>query len=228
MIVITLSSSKLSYYCAKSLFMRQKKFIIVLLNLLVVACLSESVRPVMLFAKSDLKDQTIYQQYLKTSIAQSLTQAGQKIVAGLVYANNNLLIASYIPEISALSDWDDETRIILYQYQQKQHTFKRIQFVTRSGQSLRGRLNNWKVQDLNGDGAPELILRGQTASIPVRQTFMLLTYPHGGAFKNRWVPLLLKESKSIELVIKPKLTLITRDRGQTQKFDLIIKDDRLL
>jgi hypothetical protein len=77
----------------------------------------------------------------------------------------------YAPEQSAISNWDDETRLILYR--PRQTDFERTQFVSKAGQAVPGRTNDVEIRDLDGDGIEEIIVRGRPHGPVSKATIMI-------------------------------------------------------
>lgn len=73
---------------------------------------------------------------------------------------NEALVATYVPEQSALSEWDDETRLTRYWLKGEREPWQKAQFVSKAGQSVKGELGALARVDLNGDGEPEIVAFG--------------------------------------------------------------------
>lgn len=77
----------------------------------------------------------------------------------------------HAPEQSAISNWDDETRLVLYR--PGTTDFERTQFVSKAGQAVPGRTDNLEVRDLDGDGVEELLIRGRPHGPVGKSTVMI-------------------------------------------------------
>jgi hypothetical protein len=77
----------------------------------------------------------------------------------------------HAPEQSAISNWDDETRVVLYR--PGQGDFERTQFVTKAGQAVPGRTDDVEIYDLDQDGVEEIIIRGRPHGPVGKATVMI-------------------------------------------------------
>lgn len=97
--------------------------------------------------------------FMKDPILPRLEALGQEVVAAKQLSPNELLVALYEPERGALSNWDDETRLVLYR--REAVGFERSAFVTKAGQSMPGRAVGLLLTDLDGDRLSEAFLVGR-------------------------------------------------------------------
>lgn len=107
-------------------------------------------------------------EFLQDPILGRLEALGQEVLAAEQLSPNELLVAVYEPLRGALSNWDDETRLILYR--RGPQGFERVAFVTKAGQSLPGRAAGLLLTDLDGDRLSEAFLvglpRGAEGKVP--------------------------------------------------------------
>lgn len=120
------------------------KPIFALLLLLAMAPAAQAASPVTLeaFDRSDAADK--------------LRSLGCEIVAVWPYEGKKFLVGYYIPELGALNEWDDETRLDLFT-DEGGGKFTRVQFITKAGAGLPGRPAGVATPDLDGDGVKEVL-----------------------------------------------------------------------
>jgi hypothetical protein len=102
-----------------------------------------------------------------SDVVHRLQSLSTDITDVLELGTGEVLAAEYIPKQGALSEWDDESRLVLYR-QEANGSFTRVQFVSKAGRSIPGRLAAILATDLDHDGTPEILAIGQ---------------PHGPSFK---------------------------------------------
>jgi hypothetical protein len=102
---------------------------------------------------------TIEALFRASDVVQRLQALGTDITHVLDLGGGEVLAAEYIPKQGALSEWDDESRLVLYHYEAN-HAFTRTQFVSKAGRSIPGRLAALLARDLDHDGIPEILAVG--------------------------------------------------------------------
>ncbi|MEB3196264.1 MAG: hypothetical protein VKP62_03580 [Candidatus Sericytochromatia bacterium] len=109
--------------------------------------------------------------FVRAAVGQRLLALGHTPHAAVRLKTGEWAIAIHAPEQSSISAWDDESRIVLYR--RTAHDFERVQFVSKAGRSVPGRLTALEVRDLDGDGVEELVARGQPHGPVGKQTVMV-------------------------------------------------------
>ena len=108
----------------------------------------------------------------QSDVARRLGDLGHEICwVGSVGAKQ-WLVGLYVPFQGALSDWDDETRLVLYR-EASVGVYERVQFVSKAGDSLPGRASAVVLLDLDGDGEGEILALGQPMGRRRRVTFQI-------------------------------------------------------
>jgi hypothetical protein len=118
--------------------------------------------------------------------AEKLRALGCEVVALWPYEGKQVLVGYYIPELGPLNEWDDETRIDLFE-QVSPGTFTRVQFVTKAGSGLPGRPAGVATVDMDGDGLKEIIAVSRPFSIHQRVTSLIFRKtPSDSKLKPLW------------------------------------------
>ncbi|HEY9722633.1 MAG TPA: hypothetical protein V6D47_11495 [Oscillatoriaceae cyanobacterium] len=104
-------------------------------------------------------DTPVAKAFYASPLCQRLKALGLSIVAVTPLVGNEAVVAYYVPFQGAMSDWDDETRLVLYRWKGGTD-FAREQFITKAGDSIHGHLSGLEIRDLDGDGQPEIIAAG--------------------------------------------------------------------
>lgn len=97
--------------------------------------------------------------FMASDVCHRLQALNTEIVQTVPLGADQLLVAEYLPKVSALSEWDDETRLVLYHWDGGKG-FERVQFVSKAGKSIKGRLAGLALFDLDHDGQPEVFAIG--------------------------------------------------------------------
>lgn len=118
--------------------------------------------------------------FLASPVAQRLAALGHQPVAAARVGPSQTLIAIYVPVQGALSDWDDETRLVLYR-RTEGADFERVQFVSKAGLSVPGRIDSLLVRDLDHDGQPEVVAVGRALDSGLRTTSLIFRRPSADA-----------------------------------------------
>lgn len=104
-------------------------------------------------------DTPVAKAFYASPLCQRLKALGLTIMAVRPLVGNEAVVAYYVPFQGALSDWDDETRLVLYRWNGGTD-FEREQFITKAGDAIGGRLSGLEIRDLDGDGQPEILAAG--------------------------------------------------------------------
>lgn len=99
-------------------------------------------------------------RFAASDVAKRLLALNTDISQHLVLRAHELMVVTYVPKQGALSEWDDESRLVLY-HEQPDHSFTRVQFVSKAGKSIKGHLSFLKAIDLDHDGIPEVVAVGR-------------------------------------------------------------------
>lgn len=105
----------------------------------------------------------------------------------------------HAPEQSKISNWDDETRLVLYR--RGEGDFERTQFVSKAGRAVPGRTSNLDVRDLDGDGVEELIVRGRPHGPVGKSTVMIFRRDKADA---KYYVVFRRRHLRAELIATPK------------------------
>jgi hypothetical protein len=97
--------------------------------------------------------------FMASDVCHRLQALNTEITQTVQVAPDQLLAAEYVPKQGALSEWDDETRLVLYRWD-GQKGFERLQFVSKAGKSIKGKLFGLELVDLDHDGQPEIVAIG--------------------------------------------------------------------
>lgn len=119
------------------------------------------------------------QLFLTSDVAQRLKALNTEVLQTLDLGGGEVLAVEYIPKQGALSEWDDESRLVLYK--QDGMSFTRVQFVSKAGQSIPGRIAGLEAVDLDHDGTPELIAIGYPHAPSGKVTSQIYRRPAPGA-----------------------------------------------
>lgn len=84
---------------------------------------------------------------------------GLEVLDAMALGPDEVVIAAYQPELGAMNDWDDETRLTLYK--RTGDSFMLGQFLSKAGKSPKGRLGGWVKRDLDADGLDEVLVIGR-------------------------------------------------------------------
>ena len=113
---------------------------------------------------------------------------GQRIAAlahvpllALPLGGDEVAMVLYAPEQGALSRWDDESRVVLYK--RATPDWERLQFVSKAGEAVPGRIGELIARDLDGDGLTDLVAIGR-AHGPVGKATLIVyrRWEAGGKF----------------------------------------------
>lgn len=95
---------------------------------------------------------------------------------------DEVAVVVYAPEQGSLSRWDDESRVVLYR--RATPDWERLQFVSKAGQSVPGRIAALAVRDVDGDGLAELVAIGRAHGPVGKATLMVFRRDRpGGTFE---------------------------------------------
>ncbi len=108
----------------------------------------------------------------QSDVARRLGDLGHEICWMGSVGAKQWLVGLYVPFQGALSDWDDETRLVLYR-ETSVGVYERVQFVSKAGDSLPGRASAVALLDLDGDGEGEILAQGQPMGMRRRVTFQI-------------------------------------------------------
>jgi hypothetical protein len=97
--------------------------------------------------------------FLASDVCHRLQALNTEITQTVQLAPNQLLAAEYVPKQGALSEWDDETRLVLYRWDGGKG-FERMQFVSKAGKSIKGKLAGLELYDFDHDGTMEIVAIG--------------------------------------------------------------------
>lgn len=93
--------------------------------------------------------------FLQSKAAERLRNMMMEVLFVAPLEGQDLLVAYYVPDQGGISQVDDETRFNLYR--PEGGDFKAVQFLGKPGELFPGKLDAWRVEDLDGDGFKEII-----------------------------------------------------------------------
>ncbi len=115
-------------------------------------------------------------------VGQRLAALAHEPILAMPLAGDEVAVVVYAPEQGSLSRWDDESRVVLYR--RALPDWERIQFVSKAGQSVPGRIAALHARDVDGDGLPELVAIGQAHGKVGKATLMVFRRDRpGGKFE---------------------------------------------
>ncbi|MDB5096353.1 MAG: hypothetical protein JWM80_774 [Cyanobacteria bacterium RYN_339] len=162
--------------------------------------------------------------FLASDVCHRLQALNTEITQTLPLGGNELLAAEYVPKQGALSEWDDETRLVLYRWDGGRG-FERVQFVSKAGKSIKGKLAGLELFDFDHDGVPEIVAIGgpygpsaRVASKVYRRTAA------GGKFENVW---LRKDFGAAFDLRGPAYVTLDHESFKPRRTGLAIQDGKL-
>lgn len=114
-------------------------------------------------------------------VGQRLAALMNEPIMAVPLAGDEVAVVVYAPEQGSLSRWDDESRVVLYR--RAKPDWERVQFVSKAGESIPGRLRALLPQDVDGDGLVDLVALGGPHGPVGKATLMVFRrWEAGGKF----------------------------------------------
>lgn len=132
-------------------------------------------------AATSSPDPALLATFRAAPIGQRLAALNNEPILALPLAGDEVAVVVYAPEQGALSRWDDESRVVLYK--RAAPDWERLQFVSKAGESVPGRIAALLAQDIDQDGLTDLVAIGR-AHGPVGKSTLIVfrRWEAGGKF----------------------------------------------
>lgn len=115
-------------------------------------------------------------------VGHRLAALAHEPILAVPVVGDEVAVVVYAPEQGTLSRWDDESRVVLYR--RATPDWERVQFVSKAGESVPGRIAALHVRDVDGDGLAELVAIGRAHGQVGKATLMVFRRDRpGGKFE---------------------------------------------
>ncbi|MEB3284081.1 MAG: hypothetical protein VKN33_02185 [Candidatus Sericytochromatia bacterium] len=149
--------------------------------------------------------------FCEAPVGRRLSALGHTPLTTRRLKNGEWAVLIHAPEQSTISNWDDETRVVLYR--PGKNDFQRTQFVSRAGHAVPGQTRHLEVRDLDGDDIEELVIKGQPHGPVGKSTVAIYRRQNSDA---RFYVVFRRRQLNNELIVGPKgVKLRYRNNGKS-------------
>jgi hypothetical protein len=157
-------------------------------------------------------------------VGQRLAALGHEPLVAVPMGNEEVAVVVYAPFQSAISRWDDESRVVLYR--RGAADYERVQFVSRAAESIPGRIAVLLARDVDGDGVVDLVGIGRAHGPVGKATLMIFRRREAGG---RFDVVFRRRQAAPALVFAPggRLTYTYETPRRVRRFEAFVFSDGL-